>query len=188
MNKGYLVALIVLSVLTVLSLTLNGVIIYTAMRMGRVAQRTLSKSRALMDNVGDETFAYTFTFDDEFPVKTAVPIDMEYTVPFKGNFPINTVFELPLNLGAFKYDLKIPINTSVPVDMEFTVPISTTFEVDMSVPVKIEVPVEIAVADTPFVAYLADFRETFDELAQEMKDPLGIGIDPMGLAGDSTDE
>ena len=182
MKKGYLAVLIVLSLLTVLSLALNGVVIYALMRFARIGRETIAEARTVLAAVGDEEFVYNFTFDDEFPVKTSVPINDEFTVPFKTTIPINTTVTVPLNLGITTYNLKIPINTVFPMDMEFTVPISMTMDIDMSVPVSMEVPVEIAIRDTPFVTYLSNVDVTLDDLEQQMSDPLGWGFDPLQLA------
>jgi hypothetical protein len=177
MNKGYLAALIVLALLTVLSLALNAIAISALLRFDRIGRETLASARQLLAGIEDETFTYTFRIEDEFPFQTTVPINDKFTVPLKTTIPINTTVAVPINLGFTTYNLKVPINTVFPLDMEFTVPVSMTMEVDVTVPIDMEVPVEIAVSDTPFVRYLSDVKTTLDELEQEMGDPLGLGVD-----------
>jgi hypothetical protein len=179
MHKGVLAALIVLGVLTAISLAINGVVIYALLRLGHIGQEALAQGRALLASVSNETFSYDFEVNDEFPIKTSVPINDEFTVPFNTTIPINQTLTVPLDLGITTYNLNIPLNMNFPVDMVITVPISMTMDVDMSVPVEMAVPVEIAVGDTPFAGYLSDMELALDGLERQMADPLGIGINPL---------
>ena len=182
MRKGYLVALIVLALLTVLSLALNGVVIYALLRFARIGADTLGTARTLLADVGDETFAYDFEINDEFPFRTTVPVNDEFTVPFNSTIPINTTVTVPLNLGFTTYNLKVPINTVFPMDMEFTVPVSMTMDVDVTVPIEMVVPVEIPVGETPLVGYIEQADAELEELELLVRDPLGLGVDPLQLA------
>jgi hypothetical protein len=184
MRKGTIAALIALGVLTVLSLVLNGVVIVALLRFARIGQEALAQGRTMLAAVRDETFAYNFAIDEEFPVKTTVPVEDEFTVPFQSTIPVNTTVTVPIDLGFMTYNLRVPINTVFPLDMEFTVPVSMSMDVDISVPISMEVPVEIRVDETPFAGYLLEMEETLDDLEHQMSDPLGVGVDPLQLAED----
>jgi hypothetical protein len=157
MKKGYLIALIVLAVLTLLSLTLNVVVILGLQQARQIALDTVTDARAIIAGVGDETFSYTFELDQEIPIAASVPFHEDITVPVHTTLPISTVVAIPINAGLLgTFDIDVPIYTVVPVDLEFTVPVSKTVTIATTVPLNIDVPIEIPISETPLVGYLAE--------------------------------
>jgi len=175
MKKGYLIALVILLVLTLLSLGLNGVVIYGALQAQQTALETVRDTRAVVKGIGNDSFSYTFRLRDEIPFQTAFPVNEEFTVPVHTTIPVNTTVVVPINLGFASYKLKVPINTVFPVDMEFTVPISMEMDVDVTVPVDMEVPVDIPLADMPLIDHLNQLDASLGELEGKLTDPLGVG-------------
>ena len=168
MKIGYLIALIMLSLLTLLSLALNGVAIVGLLRAQEIGLATVRQTRATLDALRDDTISYTFKLDEEFPFKTTFPVDEEFTVPVQTTIPVNTTVVVPLDLGFTTYNLTVPINTVFPLDMEFTVPVSMAMDVDITVPLEMEIPVEIAFAETAMIGYLDEADAMLEQLENEI--------------------
>jgi len=172
MKKVYSVALVMLTALTLLSLALNAVVIYAILQVRQTAHGIVTDARALVSELADDTFTYTVEVDQEFPISTKFPFSQTMTVPINTVFPVNTSVVVPLDLGFTTYRLNIPVNTVFPVDMDFTVPVSQVVDVDTVVPVNLEVPVEIAVSDTPLVDYLKQVDATLERTQEDLERPL----------------
>ena len=172
MKKGYQVVLIVLALLTLLSLALNGVIIYGLLRAREIVLATVADARTIVTGVGDDTFSYTFEVREEIPVAASVPFNEQITVPIETTIPISTTVVVPINLGITSYDLQVPIRTIVPLNLEFTVPVSKTVDIATTVPLAVDVPVEIPIADTPLVDYLEGLDKDLEQLEEKLANPL----------------
>ena len=175
MKKGYLVALILLVMLTLLSLALNGVVIFGLLRAQEIALTTVARAHTIVTGIGDDTFSYTFEVRQEIPIEASIPFNEQITVPIKTSIPINTTVVVPIDLGVTSYDLEVPIRTIFPVDLEFTVPVSKTVDIVTTVPLNVDVPIEIPVADTPLVGYLEDLDAELAKLEGKLANPLDAG-------------
>jgi hypothetical protein len=164
MKKLYLVALILLTLLTLISLALNGVVIFGLLRAQRIALDAqqvglgvVTEARSAITGVGDDTFAYTFEVKQDVPVETSVPFREEVIVPIRATIPISTMVIIPVNAGMLgTFDIDVPVRTLIPVNLDLSVPISHTVDIATVVPLDVDVPIEIALAETPIVDYIAD--------------------------------
>jgi|GEM_PF-2280083 len=86
--------------------------------------------------------------DQEIPIQTEIPLDL----PFGDGVSVAIDQTIPI-------DLEIPI--SLPIETEVIVPLDLTLPIAIEVPVVMDVPIDIALDDTPFGTYL---REASDEL------------------------
>jgi len=172
MKRGYIVILIVLSVLTLVSLALNAVVIYGLLRARQVALATVADTRTLVAGIGDDTFSYTFQVKQEIPIAATIPVDEKITVPVKTTVPISTTVTVPIDLGITTYDLKVPIRTVIPVNVSFTVPISQTVDISTTVPLDVAVPIQIPLADTPLAGYLEDLDAALAKVEARLQQPL----------------
>jgi len=164
MNRVYPVALIALTLLTILSLALNVVVIHAIMEVRETAHGIVSDARGLVANLADASFSYTVEVDQEFPISTEFPFSKTMTVP------VNTV--VPIDTQVTTYNLRIPINTVFPVDMEFTVPISQVVDIETVVPMEVSVPIEIAIPETPLVGHLSDLEAALKRTEERLERPL----------------
>jgi hypothetical protein len=187
MKKLYLVALIVLTLLTLISLALNGVVIFGLLRAQNVALDAqqvglgvVTEARSAITDVGDDTFAYTFEVRQDIPVETSVPFREEVIVPIRATIPISTVVIIPINAGLLgTFDIDVPVRTLIPVNLDLTVPISHTVDIATVVPLNVDVPIEIALAETPLVDYiveldagLASLEEALVQLEEKLTVPF----------------
>lgn len=187
MRKCYVVALVLLAVLTVLSLALNGVILLGLVRarqialdVQQVALNTVDDARAIVVGVSDDTFSYTLEVEQEIPIATSIPFNEEVTVPIRTTIPISTVVIIPINAGLLgTFDVDVPVRTLIPVDLEFTVPISRTVDIATTVPLDVDVPIVIPLAETPLVDYMEELdtglgrlEKSLIELEEKLINPL----------------
>jgi hypothetical protein len=168
MRKGYLIALIVLTVLTLLSLMLNAMAMVELLWWRQYILTEIASTRAIVRDIGEDTFSYTFEVDQEIPVATSIPFSQEITVPINTTVPVNTTVVVPIDLGFTTYNLSVPINTIFPVDMEITIPVSQTVDIVTTVPMDIDVPIEIVIADTPLVGYLDEVDAMLADVATQL--------------------
>jgi len=172
MKKGYVIALLMLAVLTLLSLALNGVVIFGLLRAQQIGLTTVADARTIITGIGDGTFSYTFEVRQEIPIEASIPFNEEVTVPIKTTIPINTTVIVPIDLGITSYDLKVPIRTVFPVDLEFTVLVSKTVDIVTTVPLEVDVPIEIPIADTPIVGYLEELDAALARVEAQLEQPF----------------
>jgi hypothetical protein len=101
-------------------------------------------------------------------VATSIPFSQEITVPINTTIPVNTRVVVPIDLGFTTYNLAVPVNTVFPVDMEVTIPVSQTVDIVTTVPMDVDVPIEIVIADTPLVGYLDEVDATLADVATQL--------------------
>ncbi len=184
MKKSYLIALIVLALLTLFSLTLNGVVIYGLLRARQIALNaqqsalnTVADVRAIVTGIGNDTFAYTFEIDQEIPIATSIPFDEEVIVPIRTTIPISTVVVIPVNAGLLgTFDIDVPVRTIIPVNLDVVIPVSQTVDIATTVPLDIDVPIEIPFADTPLAGYLEELNAALARIEAQLGQPL-VGED-----------
>lgn len=172
MKSSYLAALAALALLTTLSLALNGVLISTSLRAGRSAHRVIGEMRTIVARIAEEEFSYDVELEQEIPISTEIPFSESFRVPVNTVVPIDTVVVVPVDLGFTTYKLTVPIETVFPVDMEITVPISQVVNVTTVVPLELEMPVDIAISETPLAEHLRDLDATLKWSEEQLESPI----------------
>jgi hypothetical protein len=174
MKRGYLIALIVLAVLTLVSLALNGVTILWSLYTRQITLAALSGARTTVAAIGDETLSYTFEISQGIPITASVPISKSVVVPIRATIPVSTVVIIPVNAGILgTFDLDVPIRTIIPVNLDVTVPLSETVEIATTVPVNLDVPIRIPIAKTPLAGYLENLDAALGQVEDRLENPLG---------------
>lgn len=172
MNKNYTLALALLTLLTVLSLAVNGVVIFGLLKMQRLALQAIADTRALVNDIGDEAFTYTIEVDQEIPIAANVPFHEELSIPINTTIPVNTTVVVPVDLGVTTYNIDVPISTVLPVDLDVTVPISESVDVVTTVPLRMDVPIEIPLSETPLEGYLEDLDAALADIETKLERPF----------------
>lgn len=91
-------------------------------------------------------FDMQIPINQEFPIQTNIPLNL----PFGDEFKVQINKNIPI-------DMQVPIN--LPIETELTVPINLTVPIAMEVPVAMDVPIDIALTDTPFGGYLQSLSD-----------------------------
>ncbi len=173
MKKGYLIALIVLAVLTLVSLMLNGITILWSLYTRQINLAMLAGARATVSDLSDETISYTFEVNQGIPISATVPISKSVVVPIRATIPVSTVVIIPVSAGILgSFDLNVPIRTMIPVNLDVTVPISETVNVATTVPLNVDVPIRIPIAETPLAGYLDNLDMALAEVERKLASPL----------------
>jgi hypothetical protein len=177
---------LLLWIITLASLLLNLSILRELAEAQATARESVLNAIAILDNFQEQRFAYTVTIDETMAVNTDMPVEETIPVSIDETMPINTVVTVPVKLGPLgTTNIDIPIITVIPVGLDFNVEIDQTFQVKTAVPIQLEVPVEIAVEDTPLHASLEDIKTDLYTLADQLSEP----ISPFsGLIGEPTVE
>lgn len=187
MKKAYVIVLILLSVLTLLSLALNGAVIFGMLKAQQIAldaqqaaSNTVGDARSLVGGIEGDTFSYTLEVVQEIPVSASVPFREEISVPIRTTIPISTTVIIPIRAGILgTYDLDVPVQTMIPVNLDVSVPISHTVDIETSVPLEVDIPIEIPLSDTPLAGYLEELDDglgkleiSLNRLEQQLQNPL----------------
>ncbi len=190
MKKGYLIALVIVAMLTLLSLAFNAAVIFGLLRAREIAldavattSVAVSDARAIFTDIGEGSISYTLEVEQEFPVAVSVPIDEEITIPIQTTIPISTVVTVPVSAGLLgTYDIDVPVRAVIPVDLELTMPVSETIDIVTTVPLSLDVPIEIPLAEISLVDSLEELgrvlgylEEALPRLERKLADPLSSG-------------
>lgn len=172
MKRGYLVALAVLTVLTLFSLALNGIVILGFLQLRQGMHDVVTDARAVITQLAGDTLSYTVELDQDIPLSTEIPFSDTFSVPVNTVVPINTRVVVPVDLGFATYRVTVPIETVFPIDMEVTVPVSQVVDITTIVPLEVEVPVEVAVSETPLAAYLLEVDRGLEQIQEQLERPI----------------
>jgi hypothetical protein len=180
MNKVYPLALVILAILVIISLTLNILTIATLLWVRDIALEEVAEARALVASIRRTTLSHTVEINETIPIKTSVPFEEQVLVPVNTTIPINTTVIVPIDAGPLgTFDIDIPIRAAIPVNLEVAVPIKETIEIDTTVPVDLEIPIEITISETSLAEHLDERDKALDRIEQLLMDPFGdsgIGI------------
>lgn len=174
MKKLYTPILVLLTLLTLLALALGGYALFwllqirqMALDAQQVALRTVSEARTIVSGIGDDTFSYTVNIKRDIPVQASVPFRHDFVVPIHATIPISTIVIIPVNAGLLgTFDIDVPVRTMIPVNLEVTVPISQTVAFSTTVPLNLDVPIEIPLSETPLVGYLEELDTALGQLEE----------------------
>ena len=173
MKKGYTIALIVFGMLTLLSLVLNGAVILALLQARQIGLNALTEARSTIAEMGDMTFSYTLAVDQDIPIATSIPFDEQVIVPINATIPIDTIVTVPINAGILgTFDIDVPIHTIVPINLEVSVPISETVDIATTVPLVVEVPIEIPLAETGLTGYLDELDVALEQVEARLENPF----------------
>jgi hypothetical protein len=161
----FLVALAL--IFSLISLALNALLIYALLNVRQTAAAGLDTAVNSLDDLGEGGFHYEYEFNQDFPIKTDIPVRQEMNFPFEGEFPINTTVEVPINAGVLgSFVVEVPIDTSVYVNTQVPISISETFHVSTSVPVSMTIPIDVQADDPVIQGAIDGLRQWLIELRQ----------------------
>ena len=138
---------ILLWLLVILSLTLNGVLIYALFEVRAGALNAVAALQNTVVQWRDETVVVPVAVDHEIPFRTTVPISETLTVPLDFDYPLSTVVNTSVRIPlvgeqdiAFPIDTVIPVHYTLETPVQVSVPISTTYHLQTEIPVSVEIP------------------------------------------------
>jgi hypothetical protein len=153
--------------LGLLSLALNGLLIYSLLDVRRQAVDKLDTVIASFDNMEGKGFHYEYHFEEEIPFSGDIPFKQDMIFPFEGDFPINTTVEVPINAGMLgTFVVEVPIDTSFYIETEVPVHVDQTVHVSTSIPVDMTIPIDIKPDDPAIQNLLSQVKDWLEELRE----------------------
>jgi hypothetical protein len=135
----------------VLSLALNGVLLWKLSRPERMLAPMLDRAAARLAQ-GDATLRYTVRIPAGTPVHFDVPIDETYRVKVDTHVPIDTRLVLPIRTPVGRWDVPVPLRADIPVHLDLPVHLRDTFRLRTATRAELAIPLEVRLRDLPIGA------------------------------------
>jgi len=182
--------IVLLFVLVLLSLALNGYLVWQwltfraqaqaladrAEGLRRPALEAIARLREELQGVGDLAFEYNVQIDENLPVDAVVPFHERLEVPIQYTVPISQEIFTTLDLQIPQLGVNLPVEVAVPVQLQvpidFTVPVEIDREVPVhtTVPISLEVPIVIDLADVGLARYVELLDRGLADLEEALAD------------------
>lgn len=193
MSRATKVTVIILFVLVLLSLGLNGFLLWrlrsfeqqaqtVARKYGPIIKESLNQTISDLETFQNSTVEFEVQVNEDIPIKAGIPFNETFEIPIQVTVPISqevstTILVDPLQSGfEIPVDVTVPINIEVPIDVTVPVALDRTVPIETTVPLDLSVPVSIAMSDTDLAVYVERLRtglislNTFlDQLLSEVK-------------------
>lgn len=137
--------------IALLSLALNGVLLYLISRPERLLSPVLDRVLTRLE-AQDATIKYQVRIPAGMPVHFDIPVDERYDVRLNTSLPINTTVRMPVNTPFGNRTVTVPIRTTIPIRQTVPFHLRDTFRLRTQTQAEIVVPLEIPVRDLPLDA------------------------------------
>ncbi len=154
--------------LTGISILLNLVILRQMLIARQAALQAISDAIVVIDNLQNQTFTQTVRVDDMLDVNTTLPISETIPVTIKETLPVNDTVMIKV-LGV---DVPVTIEANLPVELSFDLVIDQNFRASASVPLELEVPIQVSIGDTPLYDTLDEVKARLELLADKLDSPF----------------
>lgn len=188
MTRGAKISIVILFILVLLSLGLNGYLIWQWLTFQQQTQQTVQAYQTMaseglaqaitdLESFEQATIQFEIEVQQEFPVQVEIPFQETIDVPIQTTIPINQEIQTTIMLDPFQAGLAIPTDITVPVEMEFpidlTIPVSVdrTIPISTSVPLDLSVPIAIEIGETELAPYLERLRLSLESFEQSLSTP-----------------
>lgn len=166
---GYLL----LWILVIASLVLNLVTLRQLVLARRAARQAVADATATVANLQELQITHSVIIDQDVPIDVVVPLDETVSIPINTTIPVDTVVTVPVEAGVLgTFPVEIPILATIPVDLEVDVPLEQNLIIQTDVPLHLEIPIEIDIAETPLRDSLAAARIALERIAAQLDRPL----------------
>lgn len=189
MSKSARFFITLLFILVLLSLALNGFIIWqlllvrqqaqqSAREVGTIIQESLARTISDLENIENASLEFSVTVDQDFPIDTAVDFNETIEVPIQMTVPISQTIETVIFLelvGGVEVpvDIAVPVNVEVPIDNTVVIPIERTIPISATVPLSAEIPIEIDIGESELTGQVVRLRQDLRELSDFIERLLG---------------
>jgi hypothetical protein len=167
---GYLV----LWVIVLASVTMNVIVLRQIVLARQAAQQSIDDAIAILSDLRESTFTYTFPVDDTLMIETDVPIHETVPVPIHEVVEVRTAATVTLldipGIGPITHS--VPVAADVPIDEEFEFEINEVFPISVPVDVNFDVPIAVALSDTPLYDTLGATIARLEALSHLLGEPL----------------
>jgi hypothetical protein len=153
----------VVSILVVVSLILNGFLLYALLSFREGLVSALDAARSSLVDMEEQPLLFAVTVDKVVPIQTTVPIEQTFVMPLQLDYPLDTVVNTHIDIPILgKQALAIPVQTVIPISytleipIQTAIPISLTYHLQEEIPVEVVVPAEISSSLTDLIGRLEE--------------------------------
>jgi len=185
MSKSAKFFMSLLFVLVLLSLTLNGLLLWqwwtfqqqavqTIQEFNPVINQGLSQAIADMQEFEQSTVEFNIQISQNIPIDTEIPFNETLDVPINTTIPIEqqiatTIMIDPLQSGLeIPVDINVPVNMEIPVNMNIPITVDRTIPISTEVPLDMTVPISIKISETELAPYLERLRLSLESFEQSL--------------------
>lgn len=185
MSRTAKTSITILFILVVLSLSLNGLLLWQwwsfQQRVDRalrdfqpVIQEALSQIIADLETFEKTPFEFEIQIQQDFPVQVEIPLDNTVEVPIQTTVPIKQEIKTTVMIDPLRSGLEIPTDVTVPVDIEVPIDLTVPVAIDQSiaisttVPIDLKVPVSLNVSEMGLANYIERLRTGLVSLEQAL--------------------
>jgi len=167
---------IILFVLVLISLALNGFVIWqlrnaqrrvqAAVReFGPVVEESLSQLISDLEDFEKTPLEFDIDVQQDIPIQTEIAFDETIAVPIQLTVPISQTIETTVVLSLvggveLPIDIAVPVNVEIPIDNTITVPIERIVPISTTIPLDVKVPIQIDLTETELSAYINRLRQS----------------------------
>jgi hypothetical protein len=181
MSKSAKALLVLLFILVLLSLGLNGFLLWQwrsfqqqVVGLGQTTRAALSQAVADLDTFQESTIQFELPVNERIPIQAEIPLSQTLQVPIQTTIPItqsiNTTVTVDIpELGvSLPLDVTVPLDMQVPVDLNVPVTIDQSVPISTTVPISLEVPISIKISDTQLTGYLERLRVALESIEKAL--------------------
>lgn len=138
------VGMIILWILVLVSLALNGYLLFALNQARLQAQEALTNTRASVQNLGTTPFTTTVHVDQLIPFSTTLPLSQTFTVPIDTTYPLNTVVHTAIQIPLLgPQDIAVPIAANIPLQLNLQIPVRMQIPISLTYQLKTDLPVQV---------------------------------------------
>jgi len=188
LSRGARLVIILLFLLVILSLGLNGYIIWQlltfrqqalalqqqAQDLQQAALDAVSRSIQELEALDEVTIRYTVNISEEIPVDVVVPLQDRMQIPVQGTIPISKEINTTLIIQLSEFGLTVPLDVTIPLALDVPVDITVPVDIDRQVPIhttvpfKLDVPIVIRLSETELAQYVELLKSGLKDLEQAL--------------------
>jgi len=136
---------VLLCALVILSLALNGLVIFTLYQAREAALGVLESAQVSLFRLTQAPIVTQVKVDQDVPINTTIPIQKTFTVPLDFDYPLSTVVNTSINIPVLgRQDIAVPIDTIIPIKYDVEIPVQTEIPISFTYRLQADIPVEVA--------------------------------------------
>jgi hypothetical protein len=181
MSKSAKALLVLLFILVLLSLGLNGFLLWQwrsfqqqVVGLGQTTHAALAQAVADLDTFQESTIQFELPVNERIPIQAEIPLSQTLQVPIQTTIPITQNINTTVTVDIPELGVSLPLDVAVPVDMEVPVDLNVPVTIDQSVPISttvpisLEVPISIKISDTQLTGYLERLRAALESIEKAL--------------------
>jgi hypothetical protein len=150
------------------SLALNLFLLWTINNARQAGRQAVEQAITTLDQATTQEFRFTYRLNQTVPFEGNIPVKGDFVFPVKTSVPISTVVPIRMDTGFGLIDLRIPVSTTFPVNMQVPIKIDQTFPVKVDIPLNMDVPVTLRLDQPPFDEAVRGLREWLVQLRDSL--------------------